>query len=53
MPERLAWLRVDLVAQRGDDHVLVLLEETDELEFLTGIVNDIAGWRLAIHRVGR
>lgn len=50
-PERLAWLRADLVAQRGHEHILVLLEGTDELDFLSTIVNEIAGWRLDLHRL--
>jgi len=51
MPERLAWLRADLVAQRGDEHVLVLIEGTVGLEFLTTIVDDIADWRVDLHRL--
>jgi REase_AHJR-like len=47
MPAELGWLRVELIAERGDDHVLVLVGvEDSQLRFLEGIVDNIAGWRL-------
>lgn len=54
MPARLGWLRGDLIAQRGDEHVLVLVDgEDNQLQFLADIVGDIvgdiAGWRLDVH----
>jgi len=46
MPERLGWLRADLIAQRGDEHLLVLLGgEDNQLQFLADVVSDLAGWR--------
>ena len=50
MPAELAWLRADLIAERGDEHVLVLVGGEDkQIRFLAGIIADIAGWRLDHH----
>ena len=50
MPTELAWLRVEFIAERDDDHVLVLVAiEDSQLQLLESIVDSIAGWRLDHH----
>jgi REase_AHJR-like len=51
MPPRLSWLQGDLIAQRGNQRVLVLIDGADEqLRLLADVVEHTAGWRLEIDR---
>ena len=52
MPVERAWLHVDLIAARGDEHVLVLIGLDDgQVRVLAGVVGAIAGWRLDHHHI--
>jgi hypothetical protein len=54
MPPRLSWLQGDLIARRGNERVLVLIEGDDEpLQLLADVVEHIAGWRLEIDRLDK
>jgi hypothetical protein len=51
MPPPLSWLQGDLIAETGNDHILILVDGHDaQHHLLTDILHQTDGWRLDIDR---